>query len=254
MPFRLNCRNVFLTYPRCPIEPKQLGEFLQHLRPAIYIHVVREQHEDGTPHLHCLLQWVDKYNLRDERKFDFNGHHPNIQPARDVAAIDDYISKHIGPDTPPTHSWKFGEFSNSIAAAKWRKVAEAITEEDVLAAALDASPRDYVIHNDRIREYARSKSRTRLPYRPQPGQTFQLPSSLATYMISEFTNPVGLCPWILKERHVFTDNQHRTVLEPYCSSEVHDWEKLRGLDPSDTIITGGVCPICPPSIHQQATS
>jgi len=244
MPFRLNARNVFLTYPRCATLPRLLGEFLQNIRAAQYIHVVREQHRDGTPHIHCLIQWIDKFNVRDERKFDFEGQHPNIQPARDVAAIEAYISKTLERSSSPEDEWKYGELATTSATCKWRKVAEAGTEADILSAALDASPRDFVIHNDRIREFARSKCKQRLPYCPRAGQIFRIPDSLATYMITEFTKPVGLCPWILREYSIITDNNRRIVLEPCCWSEEHDLERPAGLDPSDIIITGGECPIC----------
>lgn len=254
MPFRLNARNVFLTYPRCAVSPSALGEFLSEIRPATYIHVVRERHEDGTPHLHALLQWIDKYNLRDERKFDFEGFHPNIQPARDIVAIEDYISKAL-PDHPSIEDeYKFGAFSRSTAESKWRKVAEAVTEDDVLQAALDASARDYVIHHDRIKEYARSKQRLRVPYTPKPTETFQLPPALASYMITEFRNPVGLCPWILKEVHYIADAKNRIVLEPCCSSAEHVLVRPLGQEASDIIIIGGECPICTSSTQQKTTS
>jgi len=240
MPFRFNARNAFLTYPHCDVEPSTLGEFLLGLRQAQYILVARENHSDGTPHLHALVQWIDKFNFRDERRFDFNGHHPNIQPARDVRAVHGYIQKHIARDNQPFY--EYGTFTATSADAKWAKVAAATSEQEALSAALLASPRDFVLHNDKIREFARSKSRACAPYIPRPGEIFQLPESLASYMITEFMNPVGLCPWLLRERTVITaKTKDRIVLKPCCSSADRDWEKQAGHARSETTFTGGVC-------------
>jgi len=202
MPFRFNARNAFLTYPRCEHSPNALGEFLRDMRPTKYIHVVRERHEDGTPHLHVLVQWVDKFNCRDPRKFDYLGNHPNLQPCRDVAAVEDYITKSLSQDARATDEFIHGTISRTNEDSKWRKVAEAISEEDVLTAALEASARDYVIHHDRIREFARSRRCHRLPYCPPAGQTFRLPHSLAEYMITEFTNTVSICKFS-REHEIF---------------------------------------------------
>jgi len=249
MPFRFNARNAFLTYPRCEHSPNALGEFLRDMRPTKYIHVVRERHEDGTPHLHVLVQWVDKFNCRDPRKFDYLGNHPNLQPCRDVAAVEDYITKSLSQDARATDEFIHGTISRTNEDSKWRKVAEAISEDDVLKAALEASARDFVIHHDRIREYARSRRRSRIPYSPRTGDTFRIPESLAQYMVTEFTNPVGLCPSLLTTRSFISHNIERIVLEPSCLSGQHEVEKHPGQEASDIIITGGACPICLLSTH-----
>lgn len=55
--------------------------FLNHLlqldpQPA-YIIVAQEAHQDGTPHIHCFVQWIRKSSFRNDY-FDFHGMHPNI--------------------------------------------------------------------------------------------------------------------------------------------------------------------------------
>jgi len=246
MPFRFNAKNAFLTYAQCPLDPEYVGNFILAIRPCLYVHVVREKHQDGNHHLHCLVQWIDKFNFRQPDRFDVDGYHPNIQPARDVASVDEYLAKSL-PENPTIHDeFIHGSLSTNRKDNKWRKVAEAITEDDCLQAALEASPRDYVINNDKIREYARSKSVTRVPYRTDPSIRFRLPEQLIHYMATEFTNPVGLCPWIYKERHIFIDEQqNRIVLEP-CSSSVRPGPvKLRGQDPWEATFTGAECQTLP---------
>jgi len=256
MPFRFNAKNAFLTYAQCPLSPESIGRHLLSLRPAIYIHAVRETHEDGNYHVHVLVQWPTKFNVRDERKFDIEGHHPNIQSPRDVQDVNDYISKTVAGGGTPETEWIHGTFTGKKTDELWRKVAEATTEAEVMQAALEASPRDYVINNDKIREFAKSKSRHVAPYVPPPGQLFTLPDSLATYMIREFSQPVGLCPWILSTYHAFSDTKKksRIVLKPCCSSDLPELEKPSGHVHSVLTCTGGACMTFRHSPAKQNTS
>jgi len=246
MPFRFNAKNAFITYPQCPLDPDRVGEFIQGLRPASYIHVVREQHQDGNYHLHCLVQWPDKFNFREPNRFDIDGYHPNIQPARDVASVEEYLAKAL-PHNPTLHDeFTYGTISGNRKDSKWRKVAEAATEDDCLAAALDASPRDFVINNDKIREFAKSKSARRIPYSHDPAVTFQLPEELIAYMTTEFRNPVGLLPWMYHERSSFVDqNKNRIVLEPSSWSVPPGRVKRRGRAPWEITFTGAASQTLP---------
>lgn len=92
--FRIQAKNLFLTYPKCG-EPK--GDLLDHLKtfgPDVgYGVVARELHEDGSYHLHALVCFRTKYSTRDQRSFDWRGHHPNVQPARVVLDVANYVRK-----------------------------------------------------------------------------------------------------------------------------------------------------------------
>lgn len=93
--FRINARNLFLTYPKCDLEPE---EALSLLRPELdfedYV-IAQEMHEDGTPHLHVWLQAREKkkFNIRDPNKLDLLHHHGNYQAARNVSAVLKYVTK-----------------------------------------------------------------------------------------------------------------------------------------------------------------
>jgi len=243
MPFRLNAKNVFLTYPRCPVAPKTLGEHLSSLRATSFIQVSRERHEDGSYHLHALLQWVDKYNCRSERFFDFEQYHPNIQAVRNVGNVYEYINKAL-PDNPTEDDkWSSGEVSINPKLDKWLRVANATTESECLDAALDASPRDFVLNHDKIVEYARKKQRQIEPYRHDETIQFRLPHDLVAYITNEFCNPVGLCPWLRRENHVITiDINHSFVLKRCCCAAPPDPGKRHGPDHLVTTFTGGECP------------
>jgi len=254
MPFRLNCRNVFLTYPQCGHLPEALGRHIATIFPTRYIHFVRERHQDGSFHLHGLIQWVDKHNVRNERIFDYQGSHPNIQPARDVAAVKDYIDKHFEDTTPPNFRYIEGEFEPTRKESKWLEVATATTELECIEKALQASPRDYVLHHERILDFAKRKQRQRVPYSHDDRITFRLPEPLIQYMTNEFLNPVGLLPWIYDEHTTFIDDQkNRLDLVPSCLSGQRAQARLRGPGRSTITFTGEACRTSPSSTKRQNT-
>jgi len=91
--FRFSARAAFLTYPQCTASAQALHDFLHDLAPTKYIHVAKEHHADGSPHLHALVCFTNKFSSRNARIFDFQENHPNIQPARDTKAVDEYLDK-----------------------------------------------------------------------------------------------------------------------------------------------------------------
>jgi len=76
--FRFQAKKLGLTYPQCSLSPSKLLEFLESLAPIKSYSIGREKHKDGNFHLHAYIEWSDKFETRDVRKFDFDGHHPNI--------------------------------------------------------------------------------------------------------------------------------------------------------------------------------
>ncbi|AGI42768.1 replication protein [Vigna yellow mosaic virus] len=101
--FRIQARNIFLTYPQCDINKDDALQMLQSLSWSVvkptYIRVSREEHADGFPHLHCLIQLSGKPSIKDARFFDITHprrstrFHPNIQAAKDSNAVKNYITK-----------------------------------------------------------------------------------------------------------------------------------------------------------------
>nr|WKU84299.1 repA protein [Maize streak virus]WKU84371.1 repA protein [Maize streak virus] len=88
--------NTFLTYPHCPENPEILCQMLWELvgrwTPK-YIICAREAHRDESFHLHALVQTDKPVRITDSRFFDINGFHPNIQSAKSVNKVRDYILK-----------------------------------------------------------------------------------------------------------------------------------------------------------------
>nr|WAE43189.1 MAG: replication associated protein [Cressdnaviricota sp.] len=91
--FRLSSKNFFLTYPQCQIGKSEAFELLALKETPIYCLIAREYHEDGEPHLHVLISYAKKKDVRNEKFFDINGYHGNYQAARDTDDVRAYVQK-----------------------------------------------------------------------------------------------------------------------------------------------------------------
>lgn len=94
MSFRFNAKRAFLTYPRSgDLTKERLLQFLRDDRGALWYCVGLEQHEDGGNHLHAYAEWANRLDVRDERHFDLDGHHPNVQSVRNRTSVLKYCQK-----------------------------------------------------------------------------------------------------------------------------------------------------------------
>ncbi|ABG26025.1 rep protein [Spilanthes yellow vein virus] len=100
--FRVSARNYFLTYPHCSLTKEETLSQLSNLvcpTNKKFIKICRELHEDGSPHLHVLIQFEGKYVCTNKRFFDLvsptrsTHFHPNIQGAKSSSDVKSYIDK-----------------------------------------------------------------------------------------------------------------------------------------------------------------
>jgi hypothetical protein len=92
--FRINAKSVFLTYPKCLLTKEELLHFFNDLRHKYkYVIICIENHKDGTPHLHAVIKFDKKIDIKKETYFDFKGYHPNIQTTKNINASINYIKK-----------------------------------------------------------------------------------------------------------------------------------------------------------------
>lgn len=91
--FRIAAKSFFITYPQCTATKEEIRDFLLTKgRPTYYL-IGRELHEDGNPHIHALVTYEKKLNVKRQTFFDYNGFHPNIQAAKNIPALKNYIQK-----------------------------------------------------------------------------------------------------------------------------------------------------------------
>lgn len=93
MPFKFDSTTFFLTYAQCDLLADVLIEHLKSISPLDWVRVCTEQHQDGQPHLHAVGRFQGRFQTRNERAFDCNSFHPNIQPVRSIKRALEYVSK-----------------------------------------------------------------------------------------------------------------------------------------------------------------
>nr|AMN14234.1 Rep A [Chickpea chlorotic dwarf virus] len=129
--FRFQSKYVFLTYPKCSSQRDDLFEFLwEKLTPFLifFLGVATELHQDGTTHYHALVQLNKKPCIRDPSFFDFEGNHPNIQPARNSKQVLEYISK--DGDIKTRGDFRHHKVSPRKSDARWRTIIQTATSKE----------------------------------------------------------------------------------------------------------------------------
>uniref|UniRef100_Q0ZUK5 Replication-associated protein n=1 Tax=Chilli leaf curl virus-[Pakistan] TaxID=340896 RepID=Q0ZUK5_9GEMI len=100
--FQVKAKNIFLTYPKCPIPKEQILEILKSINcpsDKLFIRVSQEKHHDGSLHIHALIQFKGKSQFRNPRHFDVTHpnnttqFHPNFQGAKSSSDVKSYIEK-----------------------------------------------------------------------------------------------------------------------------------------------------------------
>jgi len=94
MPFQINSKILFLTYPECNVNKKDLYEHFEKFNPApTQILVAKEKHKNGNSHLHAFLKFHEPFRTKDPKFADFKGFHGNYQGARSAKNVVKYCTK-----------------------------------------------------------------------------------------------------------------------------------------------------------------
>lgn len=81
--FRIHSKQLFLTYPQCPISKEDALEQLKNICPVKDYVIASEMHQDGHYHLHCFIKLSVDLDTSNPRYFDLRGptqQQPNPQP------------------------------------------------------------------------------------------------------------------------------------------------------------------------------
>lgn len=92
--YRLNTKSFFLTYPRCTLTKEQALTLLQDKLDIQTYYISREDHKDGTPHIHAFIKTHTKHNFLNPNCLDLNEFHGNYQSAREKQKVIGYVCKH----------------------------------------------------------------------------------------------------------------------------------------------------------------
>jgi len=150
--FRLQARYVLLTYSQCgDLDPQLVCDHLATI-PAECI-IGRENHSDGGIHLHAFVDFGGQPNIRDPRRFDVAGFHPNIAPCgRTPQKMLDYAVKDgdivagglpllLGTEVP-------------AADTVWHRIANAATVDEFWSLTRELAPRALLCNHQSLRAYA----------------------------------------------------------------------------------------------------
>lgn len=101
--FRLQCKTLALTYPKCDIPKAVAGEQIRDLlgwEKLEFIVVAQETHEDGDKHLHICVRSIEKFHIRGVSRLDLmyrgDRYHGNYKAAGRPRGWLEYISKEDG--------------------------------------------------------------------------------------------------------------------------------------------------------------
>lgn len=104
-------KQLFITFPHSNVDKVQFRDDLLRFEPDYY-NVCEEKHKDGSPHLHAIVRFKNKYSKAFVLKY-FKEKYPDdykridIKPVRSIKNAIQYLSKE---DTTPLIS---GEFTSN---------------------------------------------------------------------------------------------------------------------------------------------
>lgn len=101
MPYELNTKQLFLTYPQCSIPKEDAYRYLEEILAPYNVQkilVAHEHHKNGTDHLHVYIQLERPYRTRDSTSLDlkvvpFPVAHGNYQGCRSAKNVVKYCTK-----------------------------------------------------------------------------------------------------------------------------------------------------------------
>ncbi len=92
--WRLHARDLFLTYPKCTVPPKQALRAITRTLAVDWVVVSREYHRDGSLHLHVAIHLTALQAWNRDDCFDYiTGQHGNYQAARNLHHVLIYVTK-----------------------------------------------------------------------------------------------------------------------------------------------------------------
>lgn len=96
-PFRISAAKLFLTYSQCDCTRQEIKTHLEVVGGKMREWIIaREHHKDNKPHIHAVVHYETKFESRNVKVFDYQGHHPNIATLKtkaDFVRTCDYLMK-----------------------------------------------------------------------------------------------------------------------------------------------------------------
>lgn len=152
--FRLRAKQLFLTYPQCSLGPEEALEMLKAKLPLREWIIARENHKDGSLHLHCFLSLQTRCDVKKTSDLDLGDYHGNYQAARSRKAVMKYVQKGGQFITNMTEKDLFPE--DPYQEARSQALAGNVDTAISILAESKRGARDLVLHEETIVKNLRS--------------------------------------------------------------------------------------------------
>lgn len=176
MPYRLQAKNILLTYSQVDNEDVFVRNPSAHFEhccsvwgPIDVYRLGRELHQDGGTHFHAFIGTSDRCSTRNARLFDFDGYHPNVRAIRTTPGkAFDYAGKHNDV------IYEFGQKPGGDRApgngrdGPWRDALASGSKEAFLDCLRDNAPRDYVLYHEAILRFVERQFKEEPPEYSSP--------------------------------------------------------------------------------------
>lgn len=162
--YRLQSRQLFLTYPRFNgdfnLEDilQHLGEILADHQPPYIIQeyiIANEQHADGGRHIHAYLKLDKKCSIACPHFLDLWGNHGSYEGVRSPKAVKEYCSKE--------NDWISNFFQKKTT---FGDVLGAKSKEEFFELAAEADPRGFIYNQRQLDYFADKRFGVRSQYTP----------------------------------------------------------------------------------------
>lgn len=180
--FRFDSKSIFLTYPQAEgLTFELIADKLKEVGFNDYV-IAQENHQDGNIHFHAFAERTSKFRSRNERVFDINDKHPNIQSPRSRKDVIKYVTKDNNYITSE------GFVLNKTKRKYCDILQDSKTKEEFYSGILQEYSRDYVLHNDAIVQFAEKHFKKDDTYVPRYTE-FTVPPLIQDWLDTEFVNP-----------------------------------------------------------------
>ena len=176
--FRLSAVNIYPTYPKCSVPLNEALAILHSklITPVIKDYIlVREYHEDGSPHIHAFIKCYKKVNINNPSHLDLNYedtiYHGNYQTAKSPNSILTYMLKDIKRRDDVNILSSPGISDRIDMLGNWLELGQAVislAEEGKISAAINLykseRPLDFIKNKSRIEKSLNELRMTKLGY------------------------------------------------------------------------------------------
>lgn len=190
MPFRFHAKTLFATYPQSDqLTHERLIRFFEEEKGCAQYTIGKESHENGGTHYHCLILWNEPVNTTNERYFDIDGYHPNIQPGRNQKAIYAYVTK--------DGDYRSNRPEGEEARNKWTELLECQDAETFWETAKRKCPADFILRHDKLEYFADKHFKRTISEYISPYTDFVVTPEIQKWLTEEFPKVIelwGPCP------------------------------------------------------------